>query len=82
MRANPSIVKQILKYKIGSYNDESAGFHDKEIPKVGSCYAYLAVVLIDFVLKNDEEICPQVFFKKCNYIKKEKQWWLDVLLTT
>ena len=26
-------------------------FHDKEIPKVGSKYTCLAVVLIDFVLK-------------------------------
>ena len=48
-------------------------FHDKEIPKVGSNYTCLAVILINFVLKNIEKFCPKVFLKECKYIEKEKK---------
>ena len=40
--------KKSLKNKIKCYGDESTDFHDKEVPKVGSNYTYLAVILIDF----------------------------------
>ena len=38
-------------------NDDSVevtDFHDKEMPEVGSSYACLSVILIDFVLKKDK----------------------------
>ena len=42
------------------------------MPKVGSKYTCLAVILIDRVLKNDESYYLQLVFKKCKYIDKEK----------
>ena len=37
-----------------SYGDESTDFPDKEIPKIGSNYNFLKVIVIAFVLKKDE----------------------------
>ena len=45
---------------------------DKEMPKVGSSYICLAVILTGFVLKNDGNYYPEVFLKECKYIEKEK----------
>ena len=65
-------IKHFKNNKIKSYNDEVTDFHDKEVPKVGSNYACLAVMLIDFVHKKDENYYPQKPFKECKYTKKEK----------
>ena len=51
------------------------------MPKAGFNYTFLAVILIDFVLKKDEKYYLQVFFKKCKYIEKAKKE-LGVLLMT
>ena len=67
----PICNKKFLKSKISSYSDEITNFHKK--PKVGSNYPCLAVLLIDFVLKRDENYYPQVFLKKCKYTEKEKK---------
>ena len=40
----------ILKTKIKCYHDKSTDSHDKKMPKVGSNYTCLAVILINFVL--------------------------------
>ena len=42
--------KRYLKTKMKSYGDEVTDFHDGEIPKAGSNYTCLAVILIDFFL--------------------------------
>ena len=60
-------IKHFKYNKIKSYNDQVTDFHDKEVPKVGSNYACLAVMLIDFVLKKDENYYPQKFLKECKY---------------
>ena len=65
--------------KTKSYDDEATDFHDKEIPEVGSNDTNLAVILIYFVLKKDENYYPQVFLKECKYIEKRL---LNILLMT
>ena len=65
--------------KTKSYGDEATDFHDKEIPEVGSNDTNLAVILIYFVLKKDENYYPQVFLRECKYIEKRL---LNVLLMT
>ena len=40
---------------------------------VDSDCTWLAVILIDFVLKKDENYYPQVFLKEYKYIEKEKK---------
>ena len=47
--SKPIFKEKFLKTKVKSDGDESTDFHDKETPKVGSNYTYLAVT-IDFVL--------------------------------
>ena len=47
----PIYNKKILKTKAKSYGDESTDFPDKEIPKIGSNYNCLKVIVIAFVLK-------------------------------
>ena len=47
----PIYNKKFLKTKIRSYGSKVTDYHDKEIPKVGSNYICLAVILLDFVLK-------------------------------
>ena len=71
----------ISKTKIKSYSDEAINFHNKEIPKVGSNYICLAVILIEFFLQKDENCYPQVFLKECKYTLKKKKW-LDILMMT
>ena len=43
------------------------------MPQVCSNYICLAVILIDFVLKNGENYYLQVFLKECKCIEKEKK---------
>ena len=50
--------KKCLKAKIKSNNDETTDFHNKEIPKAGSNYIYLAVIKVDSTLKKDENYYP------------------------
>ena len=45
---------------------EATDFYDKEVPKVGSNYTYLAVILIGLVHKKDDEhYHPRVLLKEC-----------------
>ena len=44
-----------------------------KIPKLGSNFICLAVVLTGFVLKKEENYYPQVLLKECKYIEKEKK---------
>ena len=44
---------------------------DKEVPKVGSNYTYLAVISLDSAFKKDENYYPQAFLKECKYIEKK-----------
>ena len=66
-------IKHFKNNKIKSYNDEVTDFHDKEVPKVWSNYTCLAVMLIDFILKKDENYYLQkCFLKNVNTPKKKK----------
>ena len=45
-----------LKTKSKSYVDETTDCYDKEMPKVGSNYTSLGMILIDFVFKKMKTI--------------------------
>ena len=48
------------------------------MPKVGSNHICLVIILIDFVLKKDEDYFPEVFQENVNTLKKGNQihcWW-------
>ena len=43
------------------------------MPKEGSHYTFLSVVLNDTVFKMGKNCYPQVFLEECKYIVKEKE---------
>ena len=73
---------KFLKDKRKSYDDEATVFHDKEIPKVGSNHACLAVTNLDSALKKDKNYYYKVLLKKWKYNEKEKKKLLGILLKT
>ena len=56
-----------MKTKIKSHGYEGADFYNKEIPKVESNHACLAVIGLDSALKKDENYYPLVFLKEIVY---------------
>ena len=62
-------------------DDDTTDSHDKEMPKVGSNYFCLAVILIDFVLNIMKTIMRKCFQKNVNTLQNKKEW-LDLLLMT
>ena len=66
--SEPIYYKSYLKTKRKYYNDQATDFGDKEMLKVGSNYTCLATVLINFVLKKDENY----YLEECKCVQKEK----------
>ena len=60
-----------MKTKIKSHGYEGADFYNKEIPKVKSNHACLAVIALDSALKKDENYNLQVFLKECKGNEKK-----------
>ena len=71
--------KKILKIKIRSCGDKPADIHDKKVPKVGSNYTFLTVLLLDSVLKKDKNYYPQVL-REWKYTEKEKKLFRILLM--
>ena len=67
----PVYHKEYLKTKINSHCDEVTDFYNKEIPKVDCNHTCLAVISLDFALKEDGNFYLQVFLKKCKYTEKK-----------
>ena len=67
----PAYNKKFLKTKIKSHGDEVTDFSDKEISRADSNHTCLAKISLDSALKKDENYYPQVFLKRCKYIKKK-----------
>ena len=53
--------RNFRKTQIKSYGDETKDSHDKKMPRVGSNYIYLVVILIDFVVKKIKDIIQKFF---------------------
>ena len=63
-----------LNAKIKSYNEKiNAYFHNNKIPKEGSQFICLSVILIDPVFRTGKNYYPQVFLEECKYAVKEKK---------
>ena len=69
----PIYNKKILKTKIRSYGDEAPDFHTRKIPEAGCNYICWMVILIDSVLKKDDNYYPQVFLKEYKCLDNEKK---------
>ena len=63
-----------LKTKTKSYEGKvNTKFHGDKVPKEGSQYIFLSVILIDSVFRTGKNYFPQVFLEECEYIVKEKK---------
>ena len=71
LTANSATIKMFLKSKVRSYGDKTTNFLTIKIPEVGPNYICWWAILIDSVLKKDENYYLQVFLKECKYIEKE-----------
>ena len=72
--------EKYLKAKIKSYNGKiNTNLHNNKIPKEGSQFICLSVILIDSVLRTSKNFYPQVFLEECKYAVKEKRC-LNILL--
>ena len=72
--SEPVYNKKYLKAKIKSYNGKiNTNFHDIKIPKEGSQFICLSVILINPVFRTGENYNPQVLFEECKYVVKEKK---------
>ena len=69
--SEPSYYKKGLKTKIKLYNDETAHFHNKEMPKAGTDHTCLAVITITSAFKKEENYYQYIFLEECKYIRKE-----------
>ena len=72
--SKPVYNEKYLKAKIKSYNGKiNTNFHNNKIPKEGSQFIYLSVILIDSDFRTGKNYYPQVFLEKCKYIVKERR---------
>ena len=48
-------------------------FYNIKRPKEYELYAYLFVIIIEFIVNVDKKILPQVFLRECKYTEKKKK---------
>ena len=76
----PVYNQKYLKAKIKSYNEKiNTNFHNSKIPREGSQFIFLSVILIDPVFRTGKNYYPQVILEECKYGVKEKRF-LSILL--
>ena len=79
--SEPVYNEKYLKAKIKFYNGKiSTSFFNHKIPKVGSQFICLSVILIDSVFKTGKSYYLGVVLEECKYLAKEKRC-LSILLT-
>ena len=69
LSANPSISKN-FENKNRFYGVEATDFHNRKIPEIATYYICWSVMLINSVLKMNENYYLQVFLKEYKYIEK------------
>ena len=63
-----------IKSKIKIYNDrKNTKFNGNKILKYNECCTCLSVILLDSVVKTDNDYYPQMFLEECKYAIKKKK---------
>ena len=63
-----------INFKINIYSNKLfTNFHDNEMPKNNECSTCLSVILLDSIVKRDNNYCPEMFLQKCKYAIKKKR---------
>ena len=77
--SEPVYNEKYLKTKVKSYNENTnTNFHDNKIPKEGSEFICLSVILIDSVFKTGKNYYAQVFLEEYKCVVKKR--FLSTLL--
>ena len=77
--SEPVYNEKYLKTKVKSYNENTnTNFHDNKIPKEGSEFICLSVILIDSVFKTGKNYYAQVFLEEYKRVVKKR--FLSTLL--
>ena len=72
--SEPVFNEKCLKAERNSYNGKvNTNFHNNKIPKEGSKFICLSVILIDSVFRTSKNYYPQVFLEECKYVVWEKK---------
>ena len=66
------VVQKNFQRQIQRFSFEAKTFHEKEMSEAGSNYICLVVMLIDSLLKKDENYYSQVFFKNVTTLQNKK----------
>ena len=70
----PVYNEKCLKAKIKSFNGKiNTDFRNNKIPKEGSQFISLSVILIDSVIRTGKNYYPQVFLEESEYFVKERK---------
>ena len=78
--SQPVCNEKHLIAKIKSYNGKiKINFHNSKIPKEGSPFIFLSVILIDSIFRTGKNYYPELFLE-CNCVLKKKRL-LKILLT-
>ena len=71
--SKPVYNEKYLKAKIKSYNGKiNTNFHNNKIPREGSQFICLSVILIDSAFRTGKKYHPQVFLEEFKYVVKKK----------
>ena len=63
-----------INFKINIYSNKLfTNFHDNEMPKNNEYSTCLSVILLDSIVKRDNNYCPEMFLQKCKYAIKKKR---------
>ena len=72
--SEPVYNEKYLKVKIKFYNGKiNKNFYNNKIPKEGSQFICLSLILIDSVFRTGNNYYPQVFLEECKYVIKDKK---------
>ena len=70
----PVYNEKYIKTEIKSYEEKiNANFQGDKVPKKGSQYICLSVILINSVFRTGKNYYPQVFLEECKYVVKVKK---------
>ena len=70
----PVYDNKYIKTKIKIYNDRiNTNVYGNKMPEDNECCTCLSVMLLDYIVKIDNDYCPQIFLDECKYaINKRK----------
>ena len=73
--SEPVYNEKYLKAKVKCYNEKiNINFQDLKIPKEGSQFICLSIILIDSIFRAAKNYYPQVFLEECKYVAKKRRF--------